>query len=162
MNTDRPSDQAIKKDHMAQPILSDKLDFGNLLAEYAENPVILNKIQHLIQQFSYMRTTRRDGNCFYRYADDNIRAFAFRFAELLKADSNWARERLQKAIDTKQLLLDAGYDLYAIEDFHEMFVETLKAPLDQMISNFQTEYISDTIVCFLKLVTIRDHNEKEC
>lgn len=49
-------------------------------------------------------------------------------------------------------LLKEGYRINQL-DFHEMFVETINQPRDKLIETFNTEYISDTIVCYLKLVT---------
>jgi len=96
-----------------------------------------------------MRTTRKDGNCFYR-------AFGFRFCELIRENktSPWAKDLYKRAKDSKDYLVSVGYDLLAIEDFHEMMMESLDAPQSQdLIINFQTDHISDAIVCYLRLMT---------
>lgn len=97
-----------------------------------------------------LRSVRRDGNCAYR-------AIGFAVGEALKSssDSDWQSWSIVNLRETlKQLMLDVGYELYAIEDFHQMFVETVVDPLtvDALIEAFQTEYMSDTVVCFLRLV----------
>ena len=57
---------------------------------------------------------------------------------------------MKNALDSINLLVSSGYELAAVEDFHEMFVDAIKKP-DQMITG--EDYISDTVVCYLKLLT---------
>ena len=67
-----------------------------------------------------IRSTRKDGNCFYR-------AFGFRLAELIiNTRGEWSVwvVLFVKEFSLK-LLTDVGYELAAIEDFHEMFVEVM-------------------------------------
>lgn len=49
-----------------------------------------------------------------------------------------------------------GYDMSLLEDFYEPFIEAVAAenePESKLLERFQTEHISDTIVCYLRLVT---------
>lgn len=100
----------INKDVLAKPLISDAMGFDSLIIEYSgeHDKIYLPKIKYLTGLFNGMRTTRRDGNCFYR-------AFSFRFAELLKDNTDWARWALQNAINTRDLLVNSGYELGAIE-----------------------------------------------
>ncbi|KAJ3224273.1 OTU domain, ubiquitin aldehyde binding [Clydaea vesicula] len=155
---DRPSDEEIlkfekeiKKAEQEKALISQKMDFTQLKLEYSKSG------SNLTSQYSMMRTTRRDGNCFYR-------AVGFRFCEILKrelSDQNnstskfkpWATWAFNNVKESKNLLVKGGYDLIAVEDFYTMFIETLNKEPDQIFADFLTEYVSDTIVCYLKLVT---------
>jgi hypothetical protein len=56
--------------------------------------------------------------------------------------------------NTKQVLKDAGYDEIITEDFYEPFeAAAVKEGQHKLLEQFQTEYLSDTIVCYLRLVT---------
>jgi ubiquitin thioesterase protein OTUB1 len=107
--------------------------------------------QHLADTCSGFRRVRKDGNCFYR-------AFAFRLCELLVEHhgSQWQEEVLKKALGTQDILKQTGYDMELLIDFYEVFEQALKLGKDdtaELLSMFNTEYISDTIVCYLRLVT---------
>lgn len=87
--TQQPSDQEImahhariKEDLMAKPLIGPLIDFGELEHDYEgnERQVFSGKIKNIKSQFKGMRSTRRDGNCFYRAA-------AYRFAQLLADES---------------------------------------------------------------------------
>ncbi|KAJ3088215.1 hypothetical protein HK102_009267 [Quaeritorhiza haematococci] len=62
---------------------------------------------------------------------------------------------VEKIRASRALLLEVGYDEYAIEDFFECFFDTLKKQHDprKLLETFQTEYVSDTVVCYLRLLT---------
>ncbi|KAJ3276035.1 OTU domain, ubiquitin aldehyde binding [Terramyces sp. JEL0728] len=93
-----------------------------------------------------MRTIKKDGNCFYR-------AFAFRFCELLRDQPTEIKNKLvEKCVATKDLLSQTGYDLSIMEDFYDPFYDAVTTNKDLM-EIFTTEYLSDTIVCFLRIVT---------
>lgn len=121
----RPSDDEILKYERTlkdveakKPIISDQISTDYLKTEYKDSPFI-SKIINLTKKYKFTRTTRRDGNCFYR-------GFGFGLAELIKKNKEtaWGKAAVEKVLQTKQLLLDVGYDLYAIEDFYDVFTES--------------------------------------
>ncbi|TPX32603.1 hypothetical protein SmJEL517_g04329 [Synchytrium microbalum] len=153
----RPSDQEIldfekiaKADELSKPLVSEIMDFTTLQHEYAGGSAIFQrKIQSVIKECRGMRAIKKDGNCFYR-------GFGFRLAELVweQANTLWADTILTRAMSTKELLLSQGYDLYAIEDFYDMFINTFKPQKDKNLLDLFTEkYDGEAIVCYLRLVT---------
>lgn len=68
--------------------------------------------------------------------------------------SDWANFALQKAAGTKQMLVDVKYDIGAVEDFYDTFMETVQKQnqTGTLLEIFQG-YASDTIVCHLRLCT---------
>ncbi|KAI9356562.1 peptidase C65 Otubain-domain-containing protein [Zopfochytrium polystomum] len=164
---DRPSDEAIlayerslKETLLAShPLVSAPLPYALLAAEYAaaDSPLFLAKIASLTADHpdGTLRAVRKDGNCFFR-------AFGFRLCELVVTDrlraapssSQWRTAVLRRVEESRQALKSAGYDPIVTEDFFEPFDEALKAEsVDALLEKFQIEYISDTIVCYLRLVT---------
>ncbi|KAJ1332709.1 hypothetical protein BSLG_008338 [Batrachochytrium salamandrivorans] len=141
----RPTDEEIlrferqiKAETMQVPLVGDMVDFQALQ-------------EHLKKTCLGMRNVRKDGNCFYR-------AFGFRLAELVFEQRGlpWHQAILQRARDTKALMSAMGYDMSILEDFWEKFQEVLLiTEMDSggVLKAFQTDYISDTVVCYLRLVT---------
>lgn len=155
----RPSDEEIiryekeiKKEFGSAPLVSELLDFGAIEQEYATGlAVYQSKISHIKKTCLNMRTVKKDGNCFYR-------AFAFRFTELVRQHhgSQWYDIIVKRALTSKDLMTTMGYDMSILEDFWVPFEEAiLKCDEDdsKLLERFQTEHISDTIVCYLRLVT---------
>ncbi|KAJ3309162.1 OTU domain, ubiquitin aldehyde binding [Boothiomyces sp. JEL0838] len=118
-----------------------------LIKEYLNgDPIYHSKLIHLKSSGCKMRTIKKDGNCFYR-------AFAFRFCELVRDQPPELKDKLiQKCVSTKDLLAQTGYDLSILEDFYDPFYEALSSDKD-LLEIFTTEYLSDTIVCFLRILT---------
>ncbi|KND03028.1 uncharacterized protein SPPG_02098 [Spizellomyces punctatus DAOM BR117] len=156
---DRPSDEeilryerAIKEAETgASPLISDILGMQGLEKEFASGlEIFQRKVKHLSQTCKGMRTVKRDGNCFYR-------ALSFRFCELLweRRGTPWAQAALARAASTKDIMTEMGYDMSLLIDFWEPFETALKPQEDSktLLEIFQTEYVSDTIVCYLRLVT---------
>jgi ubiquitin thioesterase protein OTUB1 len=65
-------------------------------------------------------------------------------------ETPWGKAAVEKVLQSKQFLLDVGYDLCAIEDFYDVFKDSVLS--NDFEKEFQTEYICDTIVCFLRLI----------
>lgn len=151
---ERPSDEEIlryerqiKNEEIGgTPLVSDILDFTSLEAEYTNgNPIFVKKILALKAQCTGMRTIKKDGNCFYR-------AFAFRYCELVRSHSGeWHDFILKQAQESKLILSESGYDMSILEDFCDPFFDALKD--GDLHKLFTTEYVSDTIVCFLRILT---------
>ncbi|KAJ8324386.1 hypothetical protein QVD99_002418 [Batrachochytrium dendrobatidis] len=155
----RPTDEEIlsferqiKAETLLAPLVGDMVDFTALQQEYASGlNVYVDKIKHLKSTCLGMRNVRKDGNCFYR-------AFGFRLAELVfeHRDLPWNRAILQRAKETKALMTTMGYDMSILEDFWERFQDVLlikDEDADGVIGAFQTDHISDTVVCYLRLIT---------
>ncbi len=63
---------------------------------------------------------------------------------------------LDKSKATLELLKQVGYDADLLQDFYDLFAEALCLPANDIagLENIlNTEYMSDTIVCYLRLVT---------
>jgi ubiquitin thioesterase protein OTUB1 len=70
--------------------------------------------------------------------------------------SDWHSQVLEKALGTQEILKQTGYDMELLIDFYDVFEQALKLGKDdnaELLNMFNTEYISDTIVCYLRLVT---------
>lgn len=160
LDADRPTDEEILKfEKMIKeeetghtPLVSTLLDFSALEAEYMHGlPVYKSKVAYLKSSCLNMRTVKKDGNCFYR-------AFAFRFCELLRHNYRleWYTQVLEKAKATKELMTTMGYDMSLLEDFYEPFHDAItqcEEPEEKLLERFTTPHVSDTIVCYLRLVT---------
>ncbi|RUS31552.1 hypothetical protein BC938DRAFT_477568 [Jimgerdemannia flammicorona] len=94
------------------------------------------------------------GNCFYR-------AFAFAWFESLLLDTNPAT--FSRALDTLQstpeLLLTAGFQVLAYEDFYDVTLEQFRQipnrrqyP-DDLLATFQSDEVSNAIVMHFRFVT---------
>lgn len=148
---ERPTDaeimafeKSIKEEYMATDLISSKVSTMELFLEFAQgDPVYEVKLKSLAETFSCIRKVRKDGNCFYR-------ALAFSFAEIAIND----QKALQTLQDTNSLLSDCGYDMELLSDFYQIFFDAccLKS-IDELVKFFNVEYQSDTIVCYLRLLT---------
>ncbi|KAJ3186551.1 OTU domain, ubiquitin aldehyde binding [Gaertneriomyces sp. JEL0708] len=157
-DANRPSDEEIlkyeteiKAEYINAPLISEVKDFKELTKEYETGlPVFKDKINHIASTCTGMRTVKRDGNCFYR-------AFAFRLCELVWANAAtpWAAAVIERATATKTLMTEAGYDMSILIDFWEPLEMALtpQPDISKLYEMFQTDYIGDTIVCYLRLVT---------
>ncbi|KAI8850556.1 peptidase C65 Otubain-domain-containing protein [Chytridium lagenaria] len=152
---DRPTDQEILdyerklKQELTgdQPLVGALTDLTHLRLEYATgSPIFQRKIETLATTHPCMRSIKKDGNCFYELS-------ALRFAML------W-RGMMGKA--TRGLLKEGGYDPIVSEDFYEPFREAVgvgegaeryEEAAEKLVEMFRTEYTSDTIVCYMRLVT---------
>jgi ubiquitin thioesterase protein OTUB1 len=154
---ERPSDEEIlkfEKEILKQevgdsPLVSELLNFEHLEEEYATGlSIFKEKIKSLKEKCYNMRTVKKDGNCFYR-------AFSFRFCELVREreGTEWHNFIISQCEKSKQILIKMGYDMTILEDFWEPFYEALTNQGTNLLDMFTTEYTSDTIVCFLRILT---------
>ncbi|XP_048586634.1 ubiquitin thioesterase OTUB1-like, partial [Nematostella vectensis] len=107
--------------------------------------------QSLSAQYSHVRRTRGDGNCFFR-------AFGFSYFEKLLTDEKEYQRFKDLAARSKDELVELNFPAFTIEDFHEVFMEVLdmmgnNATEDQLIQKFQDEGISNYLVVYLRLLT---------
>lgn len=103
------------------PYVSDLIDLGVLKVEYHDNKFEAC-FDSLYTRYQSVRRLRRDGNCFYR-------AFLFQLFEFFvqTKDKEYASFLSVAEASKDDLVANGGYDLIAIEDFHEVFVDALKA-----------------------------------
>ncbi len=137
------------------PRIGELAGWTGLEAEYASGlPIYAQKLAHLASTYRGMRACWRDGNCFYR-------AFAFRLSELLlhhrgpAGDAAFAQAVLARARETREWVVEGGYDSSIIEDFWEPWEQVLGSAPDHaaLLATFNTEHLSDTIVCYLRILT---------
>ncbi|KAI8902735.1 peptidase C65 Otubain-domain-containing protein [Globomyces pollinis-pini] len=156
-NTDRPSDQEIldyereiKNQTIGNtPMVGNLEGFASLEVEYQQGvPIYLEKIETLKELCSQTRSIKKDGNCFYR-------AFGFRLCEIINENvgSAWHSYIIDKCEKTKDILTQQGYDMSILEDFYEPFNDAIHNKSGNILNVFTTEYLSDTIVCYLRIVT---------
>ncbi|KAI8616309.1 peptidase C65 Otubain-domain-containing protein [Chytriomyces sp. MP71] len=156
---DRPSDsdiiayeKTLKAEFLAAPLVGPATDFEALIAEYADgaNEAFKRKTAQLRQTGAAMRSVRKDGNCFYRGM-----CFALCEALINYQGSEWATKVRERILATRKTLADAGYDSSISEDFFEPLGEAIEPSytIEKLTDVFKGEYASDTIVCYLRLVT---------
>ncbi|CAG2109453.1 unnamed protein product [Medioppia subpectinata] len=140
-------------------LIGQRLQVSQLLNEYsADDHIYRQKISDLQKSYSDLRKTRPDGNCFFR-------AFSFGYFEYLLTH----REELDRfwpiAQQSKDKLVEQGFPNFTIEDFHDMFMDTLKKISDgmkseQLVQLFNESGVSDYLVVYVRLIT-SGHLQKE-
>ncbi len=149
-------EKEVKKEFQNCPFVSDLKSLDLLDQEYQSHSIYLSKIQQLKQKSQGMRMIKKDGNCFYR-------SFGFRLLELLQQNkqSEFYNQIYKTILEFKNLFQETGYDWSIVEFFFDPFLECLDQDLEQ---TFNTEYTSDTIVSFLRILTasyLKKHKELE-
>lgn len=147
---ERPSDaeilafeKSIKQEYMASDLVGSKVATAELFAEFQGDEVYEAKLKSLSDNFSCIRKVRKDGNCFYR-------ALAFSFAQVALQNP----KALQTLLATKALMTECGYDMDLLLDFFQVFLDACSLKNTEELSEFfNVEYQSDTIVCYLRLLT---------
>lgn len=101
------------------PLISNLLDFSHLLSEY-ENTEFIIPITQIISKYKHIRTTRRDGNCFYR-------GYLYRlFEELALCKDATLYNKIMKVIEySKDITSRQGYEWDVYEDFYTLFKEEI-------------------------------------
>lgn len=72
----------------------------------------LSKAKALAQQYSYIRRTRPDGNCFFR-------AFSYAYLEKLIENKEEYNKFRDLALKSKDSLVALGFPQFTVEDFHD-------------------------------------------
>lgn len=138
------------------PFVSSKIAIRELENDYAlEDDIYRKKIRNLEKDYSSLRRTRPDGNCFFR-------AFGFAYFESFITHPD--REELDKFIEiTKESvtqLVELGYPLVTTEDFYDVFLDLLLRIRDgdiktsaELQEKFCQQAISDYIVVYFRLIT---------
>jgi len=131
-----------------------KEDLVQLIQEYQQgSQTFVEKIKNTAKDHSHFRRSRGDGNCFFR-------GCAFAWYERLLENPSYLENAIQIMLDTKELLLKAGFQLLPFEDFHDVALDTLYAikngaieDVDFLLSRFQTDEISNAIVVHFRFMT---------
>lgn len=135
-----------------QSLISDKVDINSLGKEYsADDCIYQSKIKDLALNYSHVRRTRGDGNCFYR-------AFGFAYMELLIGNQAEYDRFKALASHSKDDLVSLGFPLFTVEDFHQVFMETIdevgkQQSIEELLKAFRDEGLSNYIVVYLRLLT---------
>ncbi|XP_028395919.1 ubiquitin thioesterase OTUB1-like [Dendronephthya gigantea] len=135
-------------------------DIMTLQEVYQQDDTIFqNKIKHLSKKYSHIRTTRADGNCFFR-------AFGFSYLEYLLGDRIEYDRFRNFAANSKDELVALGFPSFTVEDFHDTFMELVdrvgeKITVDELLTVFQDEGMSNYIVVYLRLLTSAQLQKKE-
>ncbi|TPX59532.1 hypothetical protein PhCBS80983_g02428 [Powellomyces hirtus] len=136
-------ERKIKEPHTLAPLVGEKTGFESLQAEYADgSPTTQAKIALLAEEYSGLRCTRRDGNCFYR-------GLAYRLCELVseRKDTLWAKAVMQRlGPHSREAVGRAGYDLDLMGDFAECWEDAVR-------DGDREGAAADSVVCWLRIVT---------
>jgi len=135
----------------AFPLVNVKEDIEVLRGDYVDaDNVYQAKLDDLFARYSHIRRTRGDGNCFYR-------SYGFRILEACLADLDLLEKISEKAIYTKDKLIELAYSAYTVEDFLETFIEILGVVkkgqnIDDLMQVYNDQGYSDYLVVFLRLM----------
>ncbi|KAI9125901.1 hypothetical protein K1719_003319 [Acacia pycnantha] len=140
------------------PFVGDKEPISSLAAEYESgSPILLEKIKVLDGQYSAIRRTRGDGNCFFR-------SFMFSYLEhILECQDQAEVERIKVNVEEcRKTLQKLGYADLTFEDFFALFLEQLECVIQgketsishaELVLRCRDQSISDYVVMFFRFVT---------
>ncbi|XP_010250521.1 PREDICTED: ubiquitin thioesterase otubain-like isoform X2 [Nelumbo nucifera] len=140
------------------PFVGDKEPLSALAAEYQSgSPILQEKIKLLGEQYTAIRRTRGDGNCFFR-------SFMFSYLEhILESQDKAEVDRIIVNVEQcKKTLQSLGYADFTFEDFFALFLEQLESVLqgsdssishDELVTRSRDQSISDYVVMFFRFVT---------
>ncbi|XP_054807243.1 OVARIAN TUMOR DOMAIN-containing deubiquitinating enzyme 1 [Prosopis cineraria] len=140
------------------PFVGDKEPLSSLAAEYESgSPILLEKIKLLDEQYSAIRRTRGDGNCFFR-------SFMFSYLEhILECQDQAEVERIKVNVEEcRKTLQKLGYADLTFEDFFALFLEQLECVIQgketsishtELVFRCRDQSISDYVVMFFRFVT---------
>uniref|UniRef100_A0A1J3ELS9 Ubiquitin thioesterase n=1 Tax=Noccaea caerulescens TaxID=107243 RepID=A0A1J3ELS9_NOCCA len=153
---DEPSFQ--EEESAKVPYVGDKEPLSSLAAEYqAGSPILLEKIKILDNQYTAIRRTRGDGNCFFR-------SFMFSYLEhILESQDRAEVDRIKVNVEKcRKSLQNLGYTDFTFEDFFALFLEQLDDILqgseesisyEELVNRSRDQSVSDYIVMFFRFVT---------
>ena len=163
--TNRPTDadiiaweNRIKEEEVRDvPLIGDIEPLQALEAEYRSgNEIFLAKIAALRRNYSAIRRTRGDGNCFFR-------SFVFAYVEqILRTGDLAERDRAVGRLNSiKQVLLNAGYEELVLESPLELLLAMLRSigsptdplTLEALEGNMKAEDVSNYVVFLLRMAT---------
>eukprot|EP00929_Paragymnodinium_shiwhaense_P001050 TRINITY_DN101279_c0_g1_i1.p1 TRINITY_DN101279_c0_g1~~TRINITY_DN101279_c0_g1_i1.p1 ORF type:complete len:273 (-),score=53.00 TRINITY_DN101279_c0_g1_i1:145-963(-) len=112
-------EREIREQTEVVPLVAAPVQLDALREQYADNAGFLPKVQNLAKSFRALRRTRPDGNCFYR-------AYMFGMMEQLPNSPERQGFLQRRAKEAMDFCTAAGYERIAIEDFSEVFTESLE------------------------------------
>ena len=150
---EQPDDQAIiaqnealRKETEEQPLIGSKIAVSSLRDEYKENAEFSRNVEHICGKYAQRRSTRGDGNCFYR-------AFWFRLVEHAKENGK-LKELAQFVKDSsKDIQMSGAYELHLVQDFIEAAEECVTDLIEGRASTVEEACGPSDVVADLYLVT---------
>nr|AEE63384.1 unknown [Dendroctonus ponderosae] len=139
----------------AIPLVGEPDSILSLNSEYSTDEVYLGKIKDLASKYRSIRRTRPDGNCFFR-------AFSYATLERLLSDKEEFNKFYKLAENSKDVLVELGFQQFTVEDFYDTYMEVLKKLADiesveeakkELQSIFNEQGYSDYMVVYLRLLT---------
>ncbi|KAL9270798.1 OVARIAN TUMOR DOMAIN-containing deubiquitinating enzyme 1-like protein [Drosera capensis] len=140
------------------PFVADQEPLDALAAEYQSgSSILLEKIKVLGNQYSAIRRTRGDGNCFFR-------SFMFSYLEhIFETQDKDEVERVKVNVEEcKKTLLSLGYAEFTFEDFFGLFLEQLESVIqgcdtsishNELVLRSRDQSVSDYVVMFFRFIT---------
>ncbi|XP_042048688.1 OVARIAN TUMOR DOMAIN-containing deubiquitinating enzyme 1-like [Salvia splendens] len=140
------------------PFVGDKEPLSSLADEYESgNPILLEKIKVLTEQYAAIRRTRGDGNCFFR-------GFMFAYLDhILESQDHAEIDRITVSVEQcRKTLISLGYAEFTFEDFFALFLEQLESVLsgkeacishEELVQRSRDQYVSDYVVMFFRFIT---------
>ncbi|XP_030760976.1 ubiquitin thioesterase otubain-like [Sitophilus oryzae] len=137
------------------PLVGELDSVISLNKEYSTDDIYLEKIKDLASKYSYVRRTRPDGNCFFR-------AFSYAILEKLLCDKDSFIKFYKIAENSKNVLVELGFQQFTVEDFYDTYMEVLKRLKDienigeakkELHNVFNDQGYSDYMVVYLRLLT---------
>jgi len=123
------------------PLVSDRMAIDYLVSEFKDS-LFLESLKEITQKYDFIRTVRRDGNCFYR-------SFMFRlFEQLSQKKQHKLYNNVVKIIEeSKDLIIRNGTQWFVLEDFYNIFLTEWKLvneldPLNAAEYMYKIIYIS--------------------
>ncbi|KAJ8951013.1 hypothetical protein NQ318_006398 [Aromia moschata] len=135
--------------------LGDLEPVSSLNNEYSTDPIYLEKVKDLSTKYKYVRRTRPDGNCFFR-------AFSYANIERLLEKKDEFNQFYKLAEESKDVLVELGFQQFTVEDFYDTYMEVLKRlrnidDIDEARKELHTLFneqgFSDYMVVYLRLLT---------
>ncbi|XP_050298259.1 ubiquitin thioesterase otubain-like [Anthonomus grandis grandis] len=137
------------------PLVGELSPIISLNSEYSTDDIYLAKIKDLATKYTSIRRTRPDGNCFFR-------AFSYAILERLLGNKEEFNRFYKLAEDSKNVLVELGFQQFTVEDFYETYMEVLKRLIDiddedeakrELHNVFNEQGYSDYMVVYLRLLT---------
>ncbi|XP_051122364.1 OVARIAN TUMOR DOMAIN-containing deubiquitinating enzyme 1-like [Andrographis paniculata] len=140
------------------PFVGDKELLSSLAAEYESgNPILLEKVKILAEQYDAIRRTRGDGNCFFR-------GFMFAYLEHImeSQDHDEVARITAKIEESRKKLISLGYIDFTFEDYLTVTLELLQSVIsgneasishDELLQKSRDPVISDSVVMFFRFIT---------
>lgn len=137
------------------PLVSETIIVDALHDDYAEeDDIYQQKVEDLKTNYSFIRKTRPDGNCFYR-------AFIFSYFESLFNDEDEQKRFSEICKETRRGIEEVlGFPDFTIDEFYEYFRDITTGILEkrittatELLNELDQPAVYDNIVVYLRLMT---------